>query len=80
MKNSTPHDGLMSLAEVMQLIPHGRTWFFRQERAGRFPKRLAKKAKGESVLYVRAEIRGWIAAAAAQRHEPDAWKERLAAR
>ena len=75
MKNSTPHDGLMSLAEVMQLIPHGRTWFFRQERAGRFPKRLAKNAKGESVLYVRAEILAYIERAAAGRHEPDAWKQ-----
>lgn len=67
-------EGLISLADVQRLIPHSRTWFFRRERAGRFPKRLSKRSKGEAVLYVRAEILAYIAAAAATRHEPNAWK------
>jgi predicted DNA-binding transcriptional regulator AlpA len=68
-------DGLMSLAQVQDLIPHSRSWFFRQERLGRFPKRLPKRSRGAAVLYVRAEVMDWIDAAAAQRHEPDAWKQ-----
>jgi predicted DNA-binding transcriptional regulator AlpA len=67
--------GLIKLHDVQRLIPRHRSWFYRKERLGEFPKRLPKKARGESVLYVRAEILAYIAAAAAGRHEPDAWKQ-----
>jgi prophage regulatory protein len=49
---------LIGLKQLQARVPKSRTWFWREERAGRFPRR--RQIGANSVAWVAEEVDAWI--------------------
>lgn len=56
---------LLSLTEVMEIVPYGEVHIWRLERRGHFPRRI--KLGARRVAWLESEVREWIAAQVAAR-------------
>ena len=56
------HHTVICLPQLQKIIPKSRTWFWRQEREGDFPKRI--KLSKHSVGWNLHEVEAWISSRA----------------